>query len=76
MNALQISQFVIRYVDTQRKKQSSIPPVYHLVCPKLQPKHSLAKTTLPLLLNVQIPIVFINKKNSTQLIKLIRLGFV
>jgi hypothetical protein len=51
MNALQISQFIIRYVDTQCEKQSSIPPVYDLMCPKLQPKHSLGKTktTIPLL---------------------------
>lgn len=36
MDALKVSQLIVRYVHAHGEKQSSVTPVYHLVCSKLK----------------------------------------
>jgi len=36
MDTLQVSQLIVGYIHAHREKQSSITPVYHLVCSKLK----------------------------------------
>lgn len=36
MDALKVSQLVVRYIHAHGEEQSSVTPVYHLVCSKLK----------------------------------------